>query len=254
MPPYSDCGEMVAEMTYVYGVAGVNASLIEGTMASIKLSTESLSTPLPPSLSLTGRTYNRLQVSVTPPCDSGGDTSLSYQYVVKTAGNVVDSANFDCCSFIVEDLEQDVSYVVLVKVENSLSSSSPWVEAIYKTTSGIPPIPVATLLQVNTYSAVVALGSTPYDKETSSYDIHLHQNDIEVQQHTVVCQEDVDDNQFLCPASYKLETLEHETEYEVTVSATGPLGSRVSDSVRFSTVGIKAGKFIRDVYSLIWIS
>ncbi|KAG4059859.1 hypothetical protein PC123_g5228 [Phytophthora cactorum] len=243
MPPYTDCGGMAAETTYVYGVAAVNASLIEGAIAAIKLPTEALSTPLAPSLSLVGSMSNRLQVSVIPPCDTGGETTLSYQYMVKNAGTVVGSASFNCCTFVVENLEPDQSYSVLVKVENSLSASSPWAQAMYKTASGIPPTPTAMLLQVNTYSAVVALGSKAYDKETRSFDILLHRSGIGIQSYTVSCEEDTNFDHYVCPASYKLETLEAAIEYEVSVQANGLLGSSESNFVSFETTGISYGTF-----------
>ncbi|ETL37425.1 hypothetical protein L916_10863 [Phytophthora nicotianae] len=243
MPPYSDCSGMAAETTYVYGVAAVNASLVEGAMAVIKLSTEALSTPMAPTFSLIGSMYNRLQVSVTPPCDTGGEPSLSYQYMVKNAGTVVDSTSFNCCSFVLENLEPNQSYSVLVKVENSLAAPSTWAQAMFKTASGIPPTPVATLLQVNTYSAVIAIGSKPYDKDTRSYDVFLRRNGIEIQNYTVSCEEDAIFDHYVCPTSYKLEMLKATTEYEISAQANGPLGSSASNPVSFKTSDISPGAF-----------
>ncbi|KAF4143551.1 Fibronectin type III domain [Phytophthora infestans] len=243
MPPYFDCGGMVAETAYVYGVAAANASLVEGTTATIKLSTEALSAPSAPSLSLIGSMHNRLKVNVIPPCDTGGETLLSYHYMVKSAGVVIDSGRFACCSLVVANLQPDQSYSVLVKVENSLPASSAWAQAVYKTSTGIPPPPTAMLQQVNTYSAVVALGSQLYDKETRFYDISLRRNGVELQINAVPCEENASLDLYVCPSSYNLEMLEATTEYDIRVQANGPLGSSESNPVSFTTNEVSPGTF-----------
>ncbi|KAH7481830.1 Titin [Phytophthora ramorum] len=242
-PPFTDCGGMMADTAYVYGVTAVNASLAEGAMTSTKISTETFSTPLPPTLSLTGRMYNSLQVSVIPPCDTGGEGSLSYQYVVKYAGVEVEASTFNCCNFVVQGLEPNTQYVIFARVVNILSSASLWAEATYKTTSGIPLSPVASMLKVGTYSAVVALGLQPFGTEILSFGVSLFQDDVEIQQEIVTCGNDDDVGQYICPASYKLETLAYETEYKISVHANGPLGSSDSSLVWFNTSGISTGVF-----------
>jgi hypothetical protein len=242
MPPYRDCGGLVADTAYVYGVVAVNASLVEGAMALAHISTEVFSAPLPPLISLASRTHNRLQLIVAPDCDTGGDTVSSHQFMVKDAGAVVRSGTFECCKLVLEDLEANRSYVVLVKVVNDVALSSPWVEATYQTTPGIPATFAVTMLQVNTFSAVVALGSKPYDNETSSFEIFLRQHGAEIQRYTVSCDEDIGTFTYGCPTTFKIELLEHETEYDISVQANGPLGSSISDAVRFNTSDIAVGK------------
>ncbi|KAE9360356.1 hypothetical protein PF008_g1843 [Phytophthora fragariae] len=241
-PPYTDCGGMVRDTSYVYGVIAVSASLAQGAMATTKLTTESVTPPLAPSLSIAGRSYNRLQLIVVTPCDTGGETALSYEYMVQDKGVTIAQSDFDCCDFTVENLMPKHSYSILVRVSNFLSASE-WTKAIYTTTAGIPAVPVAPVLQVNTYSAVVALGKPPYDKEISSYDIYLRQGGIEIYQNNVVCQEDADLVEYVCPISYQLESLEPDTSYEISIRANGPLGSSVSSSVLFDTSVISNGTF-----------
>ncbi|GMF21429.1 unnamed protein product [Phytophthora lilii] len=239
----TDCGELTANTIYEYGVSAVNASLVQGAIASTKLSTESISSPLPPSLSLLEQTYNRLLVSVTQPCDTGGEVPLAYEYMVKDSGNVIASSVFNCCNFTVDELEANRSYTLLARVKNSLISST-WAEVTYSTTSGVPVSPLISLLQANTFSAVITLGSSPYDKEIGSYELYLRQNAIVLQNPIVVCQkEDGIISQYVCPTIYQFKTLEPETHYEISGRAYGPLGSSVLKLVSFTTDAISAGTF-----------
>ncbi|KAL3673999.1 hypothetical protein V7S43_001684 [Phytophthora oleae] len=250
MPPYTDCGGMLADSTYVYGVAAVNGSLVEGAMASATLTTGPLSSPLQPLLLLTAAMYNRLQISTNPACDTGGET-LRYQYEVKYFGTVVATDYFECCNFVVENLMKGRTYTVTVRVTNSMAIS-PWTESRFTTTSGNPPTPVASLTRVNTYSAVVSLGSSSTDKETRSYDVYLYLNEAEVQHQTVSCQTDVVVGQYVCPKSLTVETLEPQTEYGIKVKANGGIGSVSSSLVKFTTNGIIPGTFgmsKRDYYA-----
>lgn len=241
-PPYFDCGGVVVDTRYVYGVVAVTASQAEGSMTTTELSTESVTAPVSPSLSLAGRSYNRLQMSVVPSCDTGGDALGMYQYMVQDAGSTIASSDFDCCDFTVENLKPKHSYTVLVRVSNVLAFSQ-WAKAVYTTTTGIPAAPVASMLQVNTYSAVVALGKSPYDREISSYDVYLRQENIQIQQYNVPCQQDAYLVEYVCPVSYRVEALEPNNFYAVNIRANGPLGLTDSSSVQFTTSGISEGMF-----------
>ncbi|RLN89418.1 hypothetical protein BBJ28_00001219 [Nothophytophthora sp. Chile5] len=239
LPPYTDCGGLTAETQYMYGVTAINGSLEEGTMASTVMTTAAVSIPSPPLLSLTSRAVDWLNVSVTPACDSGGDSSLSYQYKLEDGGIAVQASYFSCCTFRVEGLEANRSYAVFVRAVNS-ASSSPWIEAEYATTTGVPATPDVELLQVNSYSAIIALSSSA-DREILSYELNLRYNGEITQTQAILCETILDFGQIVCPGSYRLETLEPGTAYEVELHANGPLGSSASAFERFQTNELSEG-------------
>ncbi|KAK1948572.1 Fibronectin type-III domain-containing protein 3a [Phytophthora citrophthora] len=241
MPPFTDCGGMQALSTYTYGIVAVNGSLVEGSMASTTLSTVSLTNPFQPLLSLTAAMYNRLQFRANPACDTGGGT-LRYQYEVKYSGTVVATDYFECCNFVVENLVKGRTYDVALRVINSMAFS-PWTESRFTTTTGTPSAPVPSLVRVNTYSAVVSLGSSSTDKETRSYDVYLYLDEAETQHQTVSCQTDTVAGQYDCPTSFKVEALEPQTEYGIKVKANGGIGSVSSSLVKFTTNSSSTGVF-----------
>lgn len=250
LPPFSECGGLIASTQYTYGITAVSSSGQEGAMASGVFSTAPLSAPLAPVVTLGKSATTWLNVSIQPACDTGGAVLPSYYYSVTHRDNVNgltttvrSSSQVACCSFVVDSLQVGQAYTVSVHTSNGAGASNQS-EKVVQTTSGIPSVASLHLKRANTYSLALEIDKPePMDYEIGSYDVVVSLDGNPVYSDTLNCQFQADQRQRECPRSFKAVSLSPLTTYSVGVRANGVLGSSEFSYRDFETSNELPGSF-----------
>lgn len=228
----------------MYGVSAMSRLFIEGAIATAVLVTGAISTPVAPTLVLDDSSSQSLNVSVVPSCDSGS-IAISYEYEVHGA-NMTSSSYFACCNFVINDLQPDASFIILVRITNEFGSS-PWTTAHYRTRTGIPSEPSFSVLTASSNSITLVIAdSSPADDEIEGYEVNVYFEGTLVWEDVNECTEAASESKWICDRSLLIKNLSPSTTYNVFLRAHGPLGSSPWIYQDYQTKNISTGKKFRE--------
>jgi hypothetical protein len=253
-PPYLDCGNgLLASTQYLYNVAAVNASRLEGRLGSVLVVTPPVSAPQQVlSMSLVTGTISWLNVTVATGCDRGGSSAMSYQFLVVRDEVPIASGFFACCQFLLTGLEAGQAHQVSVRIANEVATLD-WVNRTFTTTSGIPATPALELQRANSHSLVLsaAFHDGLPDREIIAYDIAAYQEGNLVQGSTFPCDSIIGPGLRACLSTFRIDGLSPKTLYQIASRAVGPKGMSDWSSQSFTTSNESSGslEFVSQVYA-----